>query len=78
MDLSQYIPFFGIISAFLMNVLPSSPLRLYIENFQDIPWLSYLNWFLPVPEMIAIFQTWLMCYGTFVAYKALMRFIRIL
>lgn len=78
MDISQYIPFFGIISAFLMQVLPSSPLRLYIENFQDIPWLSYLNWFLPVPEMIAIFQAWLMCYGVFVSYKVLMRFIRIL
>lgn len=72
------LPFFGIISSFVINLLPSSPFRAYIDQIGTIPYLKYLNWFVPVPEIIVVFQTWLTCYAIILSYKVLLRYIKVL
>lgn len=76
--LTTVIPFFAVIIAILMSLLPVSPFQGYISQLGDVPWLTVLNWFVPVPEMIAVFQSWVSAYGVFVAYKALMRYIKVI
>lgn len=72
------IPFFAVIMAVIISVLPESPLSLYIDQITNIPWLSVLNWFVPVPEMIVIFESWLTAYVVYIAYKSLMKYLKII
>ena len=72
------IPFFAVIIAVIISVLPASPLSLYIDQIPALPWLSVLNWLVPVPEMIVIFESWLTAYVVYLAYKALMKYIHII
>ena len=76
--LTTVIPFFGIIIAIILGVLPTSPLSAYINQLSSIPWLSVANWFIPIPEMITIMETWLTAYVVYLAYKALMKYIKVI
>lgn len=75
---NNVIPFFAVIMAIVITALPASPFLGYIEQVEQIPWLSVLNWFMPIPEMIAILQSWCIAYGTYVAYKALLKYIKVM
>lgn len=63
-----------IISNAILQFLPASPFQSFIASFAEIPGLGYLNYFVPVGEMIAIGQAWLVCIGIFYLYQAVMRF----
>lgn len=60
----------------LANVLPMSPFQSFIQNFDDIPFLGYLNYFIPVSQMIAIGQVWLVAVALFYIYMIALRWIR--
>ena len=38
----------------LMKAFPTSPFADTIEKFSKLPYLGYINWFVPVSEMVAI------------------------
>lgn len=80
MDFSfdSILPFFGIIASFVINLLPSSPFRAYVDQIGSIPFIKNLNWFIPVSEIIVVFETWLTCYTIILSYKVLMRYIKVL
>lgn len=62
----------------LLQFLPGSPFQAFLESFAEIPALGYLNYFVPVSEMIAIGQVWLLCVGIFYLYSAIMRFVKLI
>lgn len=76
--LTTVIPFFGIIIAVILSVLPTSPLSAYINQLSSIPWLSVANWFLPIPEMITVMESWLAAYVVYLAYKSIMKYIKVI
>lgn len=76
--LTTVIPFFGVIIAVILTVLPTSPLSAYINQLSTIPWLSVANWFIPIPEMIAVMETWLTAYVVYLAYKSIMKYIKVI
>lgn len=43
----------------VLSLLPSSPFVGFNYLISQVPYLNYLNWFLPIPEMIVILETWL-------------------
>lgn len=57
----------------LANVLPMSPFQTFINGFDDIPFLGYLNYFIPVSQMIAIGQAWLVAIALFYIYMIALR-----
>lgn len=58
------------------NLLPTSPFVSYIDALEELPYLSYLNWFIPVPTFIAIGEAWLVAVGLFYMYSIILRWIR--
>lgn len=60
----------------VLKILPTSPFQSYLKTASNIPYLSWLNWFLPVDKIIAIGQAWLMAVGTFYLYSIILRWIR--
>lgn len=72
MDFSGISDFFdGVI-----DFLPTSPFVKFLEKMQDLPYLSYLNYFLPISQMIAIGEAWLVAIGVFYLYQIVLRWIK--
>lgn len=67
-----------VISNAILKFLPDSPFQSFLASFAQIPGLGYLNYFVPVGEMIAIGQAWLVCVGIFYLYQAVMRFAKLI
>lgn len=62
----------------ILSVLPDSPFSAFIDKISEIPELGYLNYFIPVSEMIAIGEAWLTCIALFYLYQAVLRFVRMI
>ena len=48
-----------IVLTLVLSLLPGSPFTGFGSLVSQIPYLSYLNWFLPIPEIIVIMESWL-------------------
>lgn len=62
----------------VLQVLPTSPLREFIDSMGDIPYLSYLNWFFPVSEIIAVLSLWITAIGLFYLWSVVLRWLRVI
>ncbi len=60
----------------VMSVLPTSPFTKFLNAMGDMPYLGYLNWFLPISQMIAIGEAWLVAVGLFYLYQIVLRWIK--
>ena len=63
-------------AATVVKVLPTSPFRPYIVAFSDLPYLGYLNWFLPINACIKIGSAWLIAIAVFYLYSIILRWIK--
>ena len=48
-----------IVLSLVISLIPGSPFSGMVSLVQQIPYLSYLNWFVPIPEIIVIIESWL-------------------
>lgn len=62
----------------VIGLLPSSPFVAAINAFSSVPYLSYLNWFFPVTEIIAILEAWLVAITVFYLYRMVMSYIHLI
>lgn len=61
---------------YVINLLPMSPFTTYIEQFSQLPYLNWVNWFIPVGDMVKIGMAWLTAIGIFYLYSIILRWIR--
>lgn len=62
----------------LTNVLPTSPFKKFLSSMDGIPYLDYLNWFIPVGALIKIMEVWLGVIALFYLYSILMRWVKMI
>lgn len=48
-----------LVIGFVLTLLPASPFVGFEYLIEKIPYLSFVNWFLPISEMLVIFESWL-------------------
>lgn len=65
-------------AASLAKVLPLSPFQQYIDSFKNLPYLGYLNWFIPVGTCAKIGAAWLSAIALFYLYSIVMRWIKLI
>lgn len=63
---------------YLMNVLPTSPFQPFIQEFSDLPYLGYVNYFIPISAMLKIGAAWLVSIGLFYLYSVIMRWTKLI
>lgn len=56
-------------------LLPQSPFSAYVSLSNEIPFLSYLNWFVPIDGCIAVLQVWLQCVLIYCGYVIAHRYV---
>lgn len=56
--------------------LPDSPMPKFIEFIGDIPFLNYINWFIPFDAFVSIGSLWLLCVAGYYIYSIILRWAR--
>lgn len=67
-----------LILSFVLALLPSSPFVGFSSLVQEVPFLSWLNWFLPISEMIVLFESLLVVIGVFYGILYLLNYVGVL
>lgn len=67
-----------LIANLLFQVLPESPFQKFYKSLGQIPGLGYLNYFVPVSEMIVILESWLAAIAIFYIYQIALRWIKMI
>jgi len=65
----------GAVLSFVLGILPDSPFQA-ISNSPISEFLSTLNFFVPVSEILSIGQAWLVCVGLFYLYQIVLRWVK--
>jgi hypothetical protein len=62
----------------VLNFLPNSPFTAFLTMSGKMPFLGYLNYFLPIAECISIGEAWLACIAVFYSYQTIMRLVQLI
>lgn len=62
----------------LLKVFPLSPFRDIINSVDKMPFLGYINWFLPVSEMLAVASLWLAAITVYYIYSVIARWVKLI
>lgn len=78
--MDDFLTLWATFGTWIFSVLPSSPFQPYISiiNSSINPFLGYLNWFLPISEMLGIMGIWLGAILIYYGVQAIGRWLRIL
>lgn len=60
----------------LVNLLPTSPFIAF-HNL-DIPFLSELNWIIPISLFVSILQVWLVAIGVYLVISVALRWVKVI
>lgn len=64
--------------AFVLAILPASPFVGFQSLVASIPFISWLNWFLPISEMLVIFESLLSAVVVYYAALYVLNYVGIL
>lgn len=77
----QNISEFGIkvvLLTFILTILPSSPFIGFTNLASNLPYLNYLNWFIPIPEILVIIESWLVIVSVYYGILFILNYVGIL
>lgn len=69
---------FGQLTLGLSKLLPLSPFSDYLDVLEGLPAIGWLNWIVPVRQILVIFGAWLVAVGLFYGYSILLRWLKVL
>lgn len=67
---------FNKFSGFLEDVLPTSPFQQFIQSMPESKGFQWLNWLLPIGDMINVMSAWLGAIALFYIYSIILRWIK--
>lgn len=62
----------------LLSLFPLSPFTSVIEELSSLPYLGYINWFLPIGDFIKMGTLWLAAIAAYYAWSVIARWVKIL
>ena len=62
----------------LKKVLPMSPFAQFYTQWEQLPYLSWLNWFFPVRSCLIVMAAWLGAVALFYVYSIVMRWVKMI
>lgn len=64
--------------SFLLSILPTSPFAPVIDSLEKMPYLGYINYFVPVGTCIKIGEVWLAAIVVFYLWSVVARWIKLI
>lgn len=65
-------------SSTLIQFLPRSPFTQFLDSLGNIPYLGWLNWFIPFGDFIVIGTAFLGAVGLFYLYQIVARWLKVI
>lgn len=65
-------------SGLLLSVLPTSPFVQWLNIMGEVPYLGWLNWFIPVGDFIKIGVAYLAVVSLFYVYMVIARWLKVI
>ncbi len=62
----------------ILKVFPLSPFAPFIAALEHLPFLGYLNWFVPVGTLLKIGTAWLAAIALYYLYMVVARWIKLI
>lgn len=62
----------------VLSLFPFSPFKPVIDELGSLPFLGYINWFLPIGDFIAMGTLWLTAIAAYYAWSIIARWVKIL
>lgn len=62
----------------VLALLPTSPFVGFLGLVDSVPFVSYLNWFLPISDILAILEVWLSTVAIFYSILFALNYVGIL
>lgn len=60
----------------IMSALPTSPFDKILSKLDELPYLQYINWFIPFDLICDITLVWLTAVGLYYLYMIILRWIK--
>lgn len=60
----------------VLELLPDSPFRGFIDSIAGIPYIGYLNYFIPVSDFLSLLAAWGAAVGLFYMVSVILRFVK--
>lgn len=64
------------ILALALKLLPDSPFRGFIDSLGDVPFIGYLNYFIPISDFLVLLTAWGTAVTLFYVVSAVLRYVR--
>lgn len=71
------IGIFIVFGSFVVSLLPVSPFDAFISALGEYPYLSTVNWFVPITEILALLQAWLAAVSAYILISLVARWIKL-
>lgn len=62
----------------LLSIFPRSPFTDVINSLGALPYLGYINWFIPIGAMCKIGAAWLTAIGLYYLYSVIARWVKLI
>lgn len=62
----------------VLSLLPSSPFVGFNNLVEGLPYLAYLNWFVPISEMMVVFESWLVVVAVYYGILYLLNYVGVI
>ncbi len=62
----------------LLALLPMSPFTEIISALGELPYLGYINWFIPIGTFLKIGTAWVTAIGIYYLYSVVARWIKLI
>lgn len=69
--------FLDSIVAVILTLLPDDPFKAFIDNIAISPYLSAINWIIPVGTFVTISTAWVAAIGVFYVYQLVLRWAKV-
>ncbi len=62
----------------VLSLFPLSPFREVIDELGSLPYLGYINWFVPIGDFVKIGTVWLAAIAAYYAWSIIARWIKLI
>lgn len=62
----------------VISLFPLSPFMPVIQELSSLPYLGYINWFVPIGDFIKIGTLWITAIGVYYAWSVIARWVKLL
>lgn len=66
------------IITWVLQLLPLSPFQTVIDGLANMPNLGWLNWFVPVDDIIKVGELWLIAISLYYIYSVILRWTNVI